>query len=577
MNSRPDSVGSFDDAKDSAVNWRASLDGETVAALRTAVESVDYGLSIPPYPAPIEALRLTLTSVADTAILLAVAPLLMFTGPSQADTAYGVALPATILGLSPLAGWLITRKVSSFHWIVVSCLVRLVLSAVVLYSPDMPFLSGGFLAIVLAFTWGMRLQDNIASARVQTQSRWLAVANFAVPAIGLMALLKFYEFVQPYLVSSAIALYASAAGVLFVTALTFKNTASMMMLKSNATTLTSKINSRMMTWLPEFHPGLAAYEVFLSCVAGLIFIVPVLLLLTDQSAIFPRLRTDVMFMLSGWLCGSVLAFGLGSNKIKSTLSLEHLHLLFTVLLGALSFCKFPTLACVLLFSTSTLAAAMAIRISNSCSASTESVRPSWQPALTMAILVGISILCYLELSPKLSALQPIHVDRTLAAICFIPSLVAIFAWSGSRTMILRLVSYLVPVQNPMKKQFPLYIVKNLEISKAIFVGWRVDADVIILSQDMSTASSLMKNALQLGNIYTLSLQEWNLASELIVERISNGERFLIYDFTASPLEEISPLPAQSAIGLIQRVQDQNAIVISDMVQRSSVSAYGSVR
>jgi hypothetical protein len=577
LNTRPDSVGSFDDARDSAVNRRASLDGETATALRIAVQNGDNSLTKPAYPAPLEAVRLTLTSIADTAILLAIAPLLMFTGPSQPDTAYGVALPAIILGLSPLSGWLITRKVSSFHWIVVSCLVRLVLATVVLYSPDMPFLSGGFLAIVLAFTWGMRLQDSVASARVQTQSRLLAIANFAAPAVGLMALLKFYEFVQPHLVSSAIAFYATAAVLLFATALTFKSTSPMMTLKNNASTLTSKINSRMMTWSPEFHPGLAAYEVFLSCVAGLIFIVPVLLLLTDQSAILPRLRTDVMYMLSGWLCGSLLAFVLSSNKTKSKLSLEHLHLLFTVLLGALSFCKFPTLACVLLFSTSTLAATIAIRISNSCSASAESERPSWQPALTMAILVGISILCYLELSPKLSALQPIHVDRTLAAICFIPSLIAIFAWSGSRTMILRLVSYLVPVQNPMRKQFPLYIVKNLEIGKAIFVGWRLDADIIILSQDATTASTLMKNALQLGNIYTLSLPEWNLASELIVERISNGERFLIYDFTASPLEEISLLPAQSAIGLIQRVQDQNAIVISDMVQRSSVSAYGTVR
>ncbi len=577
MNSRPDSVGSFDDASDSAVNRRASSDGETATALRIAVDNGDSSLTNPAYPALLEAVRSTLTSIADTAILLAIAPLLMFTGPSQPDTAYGITLPATILGLSPLAGWLITRKVSPFRWNLVSCLVRLVLATVVLYSPDMPFLSGGFLAIVLAFTWGMRLQDSVASARVKTESRLMAFANFAAPAVGLMALLRFYEFVQPYLVSSAITLYATAAVMLLATALALKNTSTTMTLSNSATTLTAKINSRLMTWLPEFHPGLAAYEIFLSCVAGLIFLVPVLLLLTDQSTILPRLRTDVMFMLSGWLCGSLLAFGLNSNKIKSQLNLEHLHLFFTVLLGALSICKFPTLACVLLFSTSTVAATIAIRISNSCSESTEPVRPSWQPAFTMTILVGISILCYLELSPKLSALQPIHVDRTLAAICFIPSLIAIFAWSGSRTMILHLVSYLVPIQNPMRKQFPIYIVKNLEIGKAIFVGWRIDADIIILSQDATSASNLMKNALQLGNIYTLSLQEWNLAMELIVERISNGERFLIYDFTASPLEEISPLPAQSAIGLIQRVQDQNAIVISDMVQRSSMSAYGTVR
>ncbi|MDZ4832885.1 MAG: hypothetical protein SGJ27_03705 [Candidatus Melainabacteria bacterium] len=646
MNTRPDSAGALGDARDSANVWRAGqerndqarwqvpIDGESNRELnrdsntdlnrdlnrdvngelsrhlnrdvndelghhlnRDVNGALDRHLNrdvndtrgeMSPVVAALESFRYALTSVADVAIALFVFPLLMVTGPTQPDTAYGAALPIALLAISPLAGWIMTRRGSVSRWNVVTGMARLILAAVVFYSSEFAFLSGGFLAILLAFSWGIRLQENVLVSAAQARSSWLNASVFATPVSAAIGLLNFYSTAQPYLVSGSIALYAISLLVLVISTL---------VRKGQATTDATRHRSRNLAIPVETLPELAAYESFLSCMAGMICIVPILLLVTDQSTIIPILRKDVFFSLSGWLAGSLSTIFLlarassfqsasGTSEANSSIQqpgsttrtgirLEHLHLLFTALLGALSLCKYTSAAYPLLFLTTATAAAIAVKIASPPTSrlisSAESIlsRPAWQPALTMTVLVLATALTYIDLSPKLSALQPIHVDRTLTTTCFIASLIAVFAWSGSRSPILKLVSYLVPVLNPLKQTFPFYLIKNMEITKTILIGWRLNAVIVILTKDVITTNALTKAALNFGNIYALSFTEWLMAREMILERISLGERFLVHDFSDAPIEDISPLPPKSPIGIIEKTED--SIVISDMVPASNAS------
>lgn len=571
----------------------------------------------------LDTFRLSLTSVADIAVALSIFPRLMVTGPTQTDTAYGATLPVIILALSPLLGCMVTRFISSRSWLIVVSLFRVLLAGVIFLSPEIPFISAGLLATFLALSWGMRLQEIVVIECSQTVSRLVDATILAAPVVALMALLKFYDATQNYLVSGSIALYLVALLLMVVKTVL-----------QNATAGTTTINPRISNWSFATMPGLVAYEIVLSCLAGLIGVVPVILLLTDQSTIFPSLRTDLIFSLSGWLAGCLwtncvqLKPNPGTAQIidreqkparqvgterSGRLRLEHVHLMFTATLGALTFTKFSPIAYPLLFLTAAMAASIATKCSESrdpsdsksrrrddatcrrgalsernrhiCNESCRpgeindkgtllTNRPTWQTALTLTVLVIASAFAYVDLSPKLSALQPIHVDRTLAAICFMPSLIAAFLWPETRKITLRLVAHLVPVRNPLKQSFSFYVTKNVDLSHAIMIGWRLNATIVILTNDHPQFNQIVKAGLGLGNIYALKLTEWQLAKETFLNRISNGERFLLLDFTGANIEYISPMPPSAAIGLIEQTNDSNSIVISDMVPAESAALSG---
>lgn len=528
-------------------------------------------------PVALDAAELTLNSFADIAVVLAVIPLLIFTGPSQSDTAGGAAIPLLIMASSPLLSWIMKGSITARHCLTVAAATRLALAVLLLYSPELPFLSAGFLTVLLSISIAMRLLEIVIVAPVQARSPLVNLTCFAMPAIALLALLKFYNSVQPYLLTSATALYSITLAI-----------SSARSWNRNATSSDTASRFGLFNWSLDIMPGLTAYEISLACIAGMLGIVPTVLSLTDQSAILPALRADVQFSLTGWLAGCLITIGLlsirrispqeaderlGRTKNQAILKIEHLHLLFTVFLGALSICKSSSIAYILLFFTSSIAAAVSLKIRASHS---NLNRPTWQPALTMSVIIIASAFAYIDLSPRLCALQPIHVDRTLAAICFVPSLIAVFCWRGSRRIILNLVSYLVPVYNPLNQSFSLYVAKNLELTKAIMIGWRLNATIVVIAQN-ATVNVFVNEVFRLGSIHALSLAEWSLSAEQITLRIADGERFLIFNFTEFQFENISPLPQNSTIGLIETISESNRIVISDMVLSSSATLPGVTR
>ncbi len=570
LQTRPDSIGSFRSAADSASVLRRNEGIPTSTASTTDIIQGTSGSLI-----ALDSVELTLNSVADIAVVLAVIPLLIFTGPSQSDTASGAAIPLIIMASSPLLSWMMKRSYAGRHCLTVAHLTRLALAALLLYSPEFPFLSGGLLAILLSLSIAMRLAEIVFVAPLQARSALVNLVCFAMPATALFALLKFYNSAQPYLLTSAIALYS----VTFFLSLARS-------WNRNATSRDTASGFGLFNLSLDIMPGLTAYEISLACIAGMVGIVPTVLSLTDQSAMLPALRADVQFSLAGWVAGCLLTIGLLSNRGVSaqredvkpvaaqkqeSFKVEHLHLIFTVLLGALSICKSSSIAYILLFLTSAIAASVSLKIR-----AAHLNRPRWQPALTMSAIVVASAFAYIDLSPRLCALQPIHVDRTLAAICFVPSLIAVFCWRGSRRMILQLVSYLVPVHNPLNQRFPLYVTRNLELTKAIMIGWRLNATIVVIAQN-APANVFVKEVLRLGNIHVLSLTDWNLSSEQINFRIADGETFLIFNFTEFEFESISPLPQKSTIGLIETVSEPDRIVISDMVLSSGTPLAGITR
>lgn len=565
MQTRSDSIGTSHSTVDSAAVLRRQDERAT-----DTVQSYENGLSISKFHVALYSVESALNSFADIAVVLAVIPLLMFTGPSQADTVSGAAIPLIIMAACPLLSWIATRSTASTGWLAINGFMRLALAVVLLKSPEFPFLSGGFLTLLLALSIATRLQSSVIMAPIQSRSEVLNFICFALPAAVLLALLKFYNEVQPLLLSSAIGIYTLTI-VIAIARLRIRN----------GTNSDTAMRAGLFKLSLDTMPGLTAYEIALACIAGMIGAVPTVLSLTDQSAILPALRTDVQFSLTGWIAGC-LVVGLlpkgtpnserwNEKKSQRQFRLEYLHLLFTLLLGALSFCKSSTIACALLFLTSAIAAAVSLRIVSSYS---NSNRPTWQPGLTMSAIVVASAFAYIDLSPRLCALQPIHVDRTLAAICFVPSLIALFFWRGSRKMILNLVAYLVPVHNPLNQTFSFYVTKNIELAKAIMIGWRLNATIIILTEQVF-AGPFVKGALQSGNIYALSINDWERLKDQTMARMDDGERFLVCNFSGSALGNISPLPAKSIIGLVETISDPDRIVISDTVLASNTSLSGS--
>lgn len=509
-------------------------------------------------PLPV-AVGVTLNAIADIAVVLAVIPLLIFTGPTQTDTASGASLPLIVLAISPIFGWMMTRAIPGSQWLFLAGLMRISLAAVLIYSPGLPFLSSSFLSIVMAISIAMRIQEVVVLAAAQTRSRLLNAISFAIPAVALLALLKFYSAAQPFLLTGAIALYSMALIAAMARSLS-----------REATISDTAPGGGTFKWSLDTMPGLTAYEITLSCIAGMVGVVPVILSLTDQSTILPVLRTDVVCSLCGWLLGTTLV---SMHRIETRLKLEHLHLLFTVLLGALSFCKTTSIAYALLFLTSAISAAVSFRIAGSNS---PAHRPSWQPAVALSALIVASAFAYVDLSPKLCALQPIHVDRTLAAMCFIPSIIAVFFWRDTRKMILKLIAYLVPVHNPLSQTFSFYFTKNMELTKAIMVGWRLNTTIIVITREDSI-NTFVTAPLRLGNIYVSGFTQWSTAHDRICRRMADGERFLVFNFTGFDLEKISPLPPNSTVGLVETIDEINQIVISDMVLSQNTPLSGILR
>lgn len=523
------------------------------------------------------------STFADTAMVLAVLPLLLLTGPSQSDTAYSIATPAAIVAASSLLGLFMTRRIPAVYWSIVTCLARAGLAILLYLGPDSRYVTSALISTGIALLWGMRLQEIVILSGNRSNSMLFRLGATTLPAVALIILLKSHVFMQPLLMPVSLALYAVA--LLLASCAAMSRPAH----PTTSDTNVPVVNQKGRIPVKRHAPYAVAYEIFLSGLSNSVFVVPILLLLSDQSIGILSLRAHTAWALSGWLAGSIAALvslSAGSRHNSSNPRnprnprkdhrVEQWHIIFTVLLGVLIAARFSALALPALFLTAAAAGSLSYRIDRTWRTDTTR-NVSWQPALALTFLSIVATTVCLYLLPLQSALPPVHVLRNLAAVLIVPSTIAVFLFRPSRLKLLKLISYMVPLHERLderlkhseKNKVCLYFTRDFDIKTALLIGWRLDSGVLIVTEDGAMRSRAAGYVLKLGNALAMSREEWLGKRKTFIKQLPEDERFLVYDASApaGPLEEqISFAPDfERGAALIHKLKDEKTIVVSNMV------------
>jgi hypothetical protein len=428
LNASPDTIRRAHDAAASV-----GTQGRSDVARKSRESFASEQISPAARPSFLGALAFSCTTFADIASILVMVPLVLFTGPTQTDTAYSIALPVAIMALAPFLACAAAKLVSAQNLSTLTLLAggaRLALVSFLFAGLGSPETTGSLITINLAILWGLRLHDATTSAYERFSSGRLLLS--VVPLAATVTVLKLYAEAQPILMQSAPLLYACGLIFLFID----------IVLQRLRTTGNTRIES---DWdggsggqAPAKSISTIAYEVVLSSLAGVMVVAPILLLLTDQALPGLCLRADVTVSTSGFLTGALGAVFL---ERKRPLRLHRLHILFTVALGALLASRTSPLALSALFIACMIAGAVSVSIRNN----------AWQKAIFLSALVVASALSYIYLLPVQSSWMPIHALRTLVGILFVVAATAALSWTRSRVTVFRLVAHLIPMKNRILK------------------------------------------------------------------------------------------------------------------------------
>lgn len=370
------------------------------------------------------------TTAADISSVLAVIPFVLFTGPTQTDTAYSIVTPVAILCIAPLIGAALAAKLPASILALASSGARLAVASSLFGSFGGMETSAATIILSLALIWGFRLQEVSTSSLESTKSGKLVLC--ALPLLALMAVLKFFEPLQPMLMQSALTLYAIGLVALGLDQIIKRITTTGNTVESSSLAVSNSDETSIASNAPT--PKAArtlAYEILVSTCAALLPVASVLLVITDQGLTMPILRNDVIASLGGFSVGAI-ATAIISQKYW--FKITHLHIAFTLFLGVTLVSRTSVLALSALLFTSMIAGAITMTVNNT----------RWQKPLTMSVIVVVSYLSYLYLTPLQSTWMPIHALRMLAGNLLAVSAIALLLTARGRLTILAFVRRLKP-------------------------------------------------------------------------------------------------------------------------------------
>lgn len=532
-------------------------------------------------------LSATASAAADLAAMLAIVPFIQFTGPSRADTIYNIAAPVAILTVMPLIACLTTSwrdRLAPEKLTMATTLARLTLLSYLFANLGNELTTVSLLVSSLAFVWGLRLLE-LAIARQQAMFDRLAAT--IVPIMILLASLKFFPLLQPYLIPATLTLYSGSLVLQFIN-LIVEN------VKTTGGTMTRNTESDVVSLLESSPKSTSTiiYEVLLTCLASLMVTSPVILLLTDQALDGPMMRWDVFVALSGFMLGAIASAAIltqvGTRSFKFPIQefrVERLHIILTICFGALLFSKTSPPALASLFFTCGTAGAIVIAID----------KTRKQKAFFLALLVVASACSYVYLTPLQSSWMPIHALRSLVGYLFVAAAASLMFWSRSRVSLFRLVAYVIPLNEKIRWVHPaareikkyrcsplsMYFTRDISLPTALIIGWRLRTTIVLLAEEQN---KIVRAIFRFGNIKILTLNQWFASAGRLGERLNDGEQFLVYDLrnrlrltsqddgesvdvfetkSAEPRETSFAPPA--GVGLIQKAKSENTVVISPMV------------
>ncbi len=376
------------------------------------------------------------TTTADIFSILAVSPFVLFTGPDQTDTAFGIIVPVTILCLAPLIGATLAAKLQPSFLALSSCGARLVIASSLFGNLGGVQMTANTIFLSIAFIWGLRLQEVSASPLDKTKTGRIFLYTY--PLLALLAVLKFFEQLQPSFMPTALSLYAVGLVLLGLDQIiarirTTGNTVQNDLSNQSDTTADAENNKTVQTAGKKAFTT-EVYEVLLSVMAAVLPVASVILVITDQGLPAPMLRYDVLASLAGFSIGAV-ATAIISQKYW--FKITHLHMAFVGFLGILLISRTSILALSALLFTSVIAGAITMTVNQT----------RWQKPVTLSLLVLAAYFSYLYLTPFQSTWMPIHALRMLVGNMLIVSVAALFVSTRGRATIIALVRKISRAKN----------------------------------------------------------------------------------------------------------------------------------
>lgn len=370
------------------------------------------------------------TTTADIFSILAVSPFVLFTGPDQTDTAFGIIVPVTILCVAPLLGATLAAKLQPSLLTLSSCGARLVIASSLFGSLGGMQMTANTIILSIAFIWGLRLQEVSASPLDKTKTGRVFLCTY--PLLALLAVLKVFEHLQPSFMPTALSLYAVGLVLLGLDQIITRIRTTGNTIQSDLKAQSDEGNAVQTAGKKAFTTEV--YEVLLSVMAAVLPVASVILVITDQGLPAPMLRYDVLASLSGFSIGAV-ATAIISQKYW--FKITHLHMAFVVFLGILLISRTSILALSALLFTSVIAGAITMTVNQT----------RWQKPVTLSLLVLASYCSYLYLTPFQSTWMPIHALRMLVGNMLIVSVAALFVSTRGRATIIALTRKILRAKN----------------------------------------------------------------------------------------------------------------------------------
>jgi uncharacterized membrane protein (DUF485 family) len=361
------------------------------------------------------------TTVADIFAIFAVIPFVLLTGPSQTDTALSIALPVAIICAAPLLAAPLAVKLPKSFLALWTVGARLAIASSLFGSLREMQATATTIVLSLAFIWGFRMQEVCTSSLERTKSGKLILC--ALPMLTLLAVLKFFDQLQPAFAPAALSLYAAGLVTLGVEQIInrIRTTGNTIQKTSDAV---RQPDAKTETEERKAFTT-AAYEVLLSVMACVLPLASAILVMTDQGILAPTLRNDVTASLSGYSLG---AFATALISSKYRFKITHLHMAFIVFLGVMLLSRTSILALSALLFTSMIAGSITMTVNHQ----------RWQRPAALSLIVLTSYVSYLYLTPFQSTWMPIHALRMLVGNVLLVAIAALFVSTRGRATIITL-------------------------------------------------------------------------------------------------------------------------------------------
>lgn len=487
-----------------------------------------------------------LNSVADAAILFAVWPFIVITGPTINDTISGALPYLFAISIAPSAGLLVSRVVRTETALaglqIVLQLFRLTLAVLLFNSIGSDTaIASDFMFIVTTF-WSVRMAEHVLFSQFSLPERGNAGAG------KKERLARMFMSLSPaiaFLMMSAKTGQFTPAAFLITTL--FLNSLSLLLMGGTclfAAAATKVLNHKE----PSSHhpaPGRRTwpiYELALSVFSSVFLTLPLLLALTDHSQESFVLRNDILLLFAGWIGGTVIAGSIESRKG----GLEILHVALTAALAAMLVSTSTTITMALFFTSAFLASSIVV-LTDSQMSSKQNRHPLYAMSLRLTLLAVLSSIAYFNLSGSSSVLPQSVILRTLAMMCLIPLSMMILVWRNSRILICRMVAYLIPFEkiedlrsratiaatvqnrNGKKRASVLLITRNIDLLTAIVLSYKLGTHTIIVTQDGFLSEPLVTRLLALFDISIVNREGSQGLYASFILKAKLGEELLIHD------------------------------------------------